>query len=363
MTGKSLAILLPNLTGGGVERMSLDLARIFKQEGCDVTFILVEARGDLLDVVESEFNIVDLKSPRIRNGYKPLRAWLKHNRPDSLLACIWPVTALAILASRGLGVKVSVSDHNPLSLQYRDRGAATKFLLRHSIKWVYPMAYRRIGVSTGVARDVEHLGGLSENSVDVIYNPVREMPPSSKTELQNAENLWRPNKGKRLISVGSFKRQKNHALMIKAVTELSKTQNVQLLLLGDGNLRPELEQLVKNCGVEDRIMLPGFVADPLPYYRTADLFVLSSNYEGFGNVIIEALACGLPVVSTDCPSGPNEILQGGEYGHLVPINDIPAMVSALERGLEDHVESAKQIARSEDFTSEKIAREYMEMLF
>ena len=134
------------------------------------------------------------------------------------------------------------------------------------------MAYRRIGVSTGVARDVERLGGLSENSVDVIYNPVREMPPSSKTELQNAENLWRPNKGKRLISVGSFKRQKNHALMIKAVTELSKTQNVQLLLLGDGNLRPELEQLVKNCGVEDRIMLPGFVADPLPYYRTADLF-------------------------------------------------------------------------------------------
>ena len=86
MNGKSLAILLPNLTGGGVEHMKLLLARVFQQEGYEVTLILMEARGDLLDVVESEFNIVDLKSPRIRNGYKPLRAWLKHNRPDNL-AC------------------------------------------------------------------------------------------------------------------------------------------------------------------------------------------------------------------------------------------------------------------------------------
>jgi len=363
MTNKSLAILMPNLQGGGVERMSLDLARVFKQQGCDVTFVLMEAKGDLLEEVAQEFTVVGLKTPRIRDGFKPLRTWLKYNRPDSLLACIWPVTVLAILASRGLGIKVSVSDHNPLSIQYSDWGKKTKFILRQSIKWIYPMADRRIGVSTGVARDIEGLGDLTENSVDVIYNPVRSIMPSSKAHLKEAEALWHKDKGKRLISVGSFKRQKNQALLIKAVSVLSKDRNVQLLILGDGDLRPELEALIKDCGVEDRVFLPGFVADPLPFYRSADLFVLSSDYEGFGNVIIEALACGLPIVSTDCPSGPAEILMNGSYGHLVPIKNLQAMVSALDNALNATIDSARQVARSEDFSSEKVAENYMKILF
>ncbi|WP_372923147.1 glycosyltransferase, partial [Roseovarius sp.] len=126
--------------------------------------------------------------------------------------------------------------------------------------------------------------------------------------------------------------------------------------------RDALLSLAQELGVADRVILAGFHPDPTPFYKTADLFVLSSDYEGFGNVIVEALACGTPVVSTDCPSGPGEILDGGRYGRLVPVGDAPALAKAIETSLGDTTDRDALIRRADDFAPQIAARKYLDLV-
>lgn len=358
-----ISILLPNLRGGGAERVNIDLAYEFATAGHDVEFVLMEACGELLEEVRALFPIVDLATPRVRSVPSVLASYLRSRRPEVLMAAMWPLTVIAPFAvgMSGRKCKLLVSEHNSLSVQYCERGRLHNWLMRFSMAVGYRLADSRVAVSSGVAEDVAVLSGLDSAAFDVIHNPVPSPRMPSQAELDKAESLWSAPAGGRIVTVGSMKAQKNHPLLLRAFASLNQA-GAKLMFVGEGSGRDELVSLAQELGVSDRVIFAGFHSDPTPFYLSADLFVLPSNYEGFGNVIVEAMACGTPVVSTDCPSGPSEILAGGKYGRLVPVGDAGAMTDAIEAALHEPVPTELLKARASEFHPAKAAAAYLNLL-
>ncbi|HSP31176.1 MAG TPA: glycosyltransferase [Halomonas sp.] len=358
-----ISILLPDLRGGGVERIRIVLAHEFVRAGHEVEFVVMQARGELLGEAQASFSVVDLATSRARALPLGLTRYLRHCRPTALLAAIWPLTVIAPIAARLSGHRCSVlvSEHNTLSLQYCDCGRIHRFMLRASMALGYRLADRRVAVSEGVANDIATLSGLLRDTFDVIYNPVPPRPEPSAEAIKAAEALWSAPSGARIVTVGSMKAQKNHPLLLRAFARLDRP-DARLMFVGDGNGRCELLSLAQELGVANRVVLAGFHTDPTPFYQTADLFALSSNYEGLGNVIVEAMACGTPVVSTDCHSGPAEILEDGNFGLLVPVGDDVALAGAIEASLKCDQSRERLIARASYFSPSVSAGKYLELL-
>jgi glycosyltransferase involved in cell wall biosynthesis len=362
--GKRIAILLPDLRAGGAERVNLHLAREeYLTRGYDVDFVMMSASGPLMDEVPEGALVFDLGVMRLRNALWPLVSYLRRERPDALQVSMWPLTCVAVVA-RALArarCRVVVSDHNTLSVAYAGRGGLHRTALKTTLALTYPHAEARVAVSSGVADDLAALSGMSRSRFEVIHNPI---PLPVGADRSTATPHRAPDgSGRRILSVGTLKAQKNHALLIRAFARMVRQADDHLTIVGEGTLRPDLEALARSEGVEDCVSFPGFTADPGQYYVRSDLFVLSSDYEGFGNVIVEALAHGLPVVSTDCPSGPSEILEDGRYGRLVPVGDAPALASAMEEALSsDHDREALR-RRAADFVPSKAADAYLRLLF
>ncbi|GAA6201284.1 glycosyltransferase [Aquicoccus sp. SU-CL01552] len=358
-----ISILLPDLRGGGAERVNIDLAHEFVRAGHTVEFVLMQARGELLEEARDSFSVVDLATPRARAVPLALARYLRRRRPDALLAAMWPLTVIAPVARRlsGHRCKVLVSEHNTMSVQYADWGRLHRVAMRASMAVGYPLADCRVGVSLGVVKDISGLSGLRPEAFDVIHNPVPPRPEPPARSMEDAEALWAAPKGARIVTVGSMKAQKNHPLLLRAFARIDRP-DARLMFVGDGDGRDALLSLARDLGVANRVILAGFHPDPTPFYKTADLFALSSDYEGFGNVIVEAMACGTPVVSTDCPSGPGEILEEGRYGRLVPVGDAGAMAHAIGASLEDRVPAEQLQNRAAEFSPKRAAAAYLEQI-
>lgn len=345
-----IAVLLPDLRPGGVERMRLRLAAAWIDHGLDVDIVLRRRDGALLAEVPPAARVVDLAAPRLRRIVLPLARYLRARRPDALLAAMWPLTALAPLAARLAGYRgrVVVSEHAPLSRQPH-AGA----LLRASARWGYRRADAVVAVSAGVADDLAALTGLPREAFAVIHNPAAVAPQAAPA---------RSGPSPLVLAVGTLKRVKRFDLLIEAFARIAGDDEARLCILGEGEERARLEALVARHGLGDRVSLPGYVADTAPWYAAADLFVLASDHEGFGNVIVEALAQGTPVVSTDCPVGPREILDGGRHGRLVPPGDAGALAQAMRESLRAPHDAGALRARARDFAVDAIGERYLELL-
>ena len=360
----SISILLPDLRGGGAERVNLDLAHEFTRQGHTVEFVLMRAEGVFLAEARAAFSVVDLGTLRARQVPLALARYLRRRRPDALLVAMWPLTVLAPLgrAMSGHRCKLLVQEHNTLSVQYAAWGRAHRFALRASMGLGYRMADSRVGVSAGVVQDIARLARVPERVFNVIHNPVcRRTIPSPET-IAAADALWAVPRGCRLLTVGSFKAQKNHPLLLRAFARLADRPEARLMFLGSGKGEAAVRGLAAELGITAQVSFAGFHADPTPFYQSADLFVLSSDYEGFGNVIVEALAAGTPVVSTDCPSGPSEILEGGRYGALVPVGDAPALAAAIVTALATAHDPNFLRRRALDFAPAIAATKYLDLL-
>ena len=362
--GKRIALVLPDLGGGGAERVMLTLADEFVARGIAVDIVLMRCKGVFLKQVPQTLRLVDLKAPRVRQVPLAFRRYLRAERPDAVIANMWPLTTACIIARALAGSKARIlaCEHASLSKMYRDWGWLHGFLLRRSLAALYPFADVRAAVSSGVADDLAAITGIDRSRFDVVYNPIAVGPPTSD-EAAAVGCAWQGWTGKRIITVGALKDEKNQALLFHAFARLLETVDARLMLLGEGPLRGELEALSRKLGVADKIVMPGFVTDPAPFYRTADLFVLSSDYEGFGNVIVEALACGLPAVSTDCPSGPAEILEKGRWGRLTPVGDALALADAMAESLAAEHDREALRRRAADFSPALAAKQYLQLLF
>jgi glycosyltransferase involved in cell wall biosynthesis len=347
-----VAFVLPDMSGGGAERVVLTLVEAFVADGHDVDLLLGRAEGALLPLVPAMVRVVDLKASRLRAMLRPLVGYLRRERPNAVHATMWPVTTIALLAHRiaGSRARVVVSDHSTLSLQYADNRKALASLLL-SVRLLYPRADARICVSEGSADDLARLTGIDRSSITVIYNPVS--PPRPMPHA--LEDVW-PADGPRILTVGSLKREKRHDLLLHAFAGLLRAMPAQLVILGEGDLRLQLARLASELGIGKRVAMPGFAIDPWSYYAAADLFVLSSDFEGYPLVLLEALYSGLRIVSTDCPYGPAEILERGRYGTLVRVDDPPALEAAMVVALGKEHDPQVLVRRAKQLTADALDR-------
>lgn len=358
-----IAILLPDLRSGGAERMHVNMARDWISKGFAVDFVLLSVRGELIEVLPQYARTVDLKARRYRGVVLPLRNYIRRESPAVLLAAMWPLTVVALLAQKLAHnqTRVVVSDHSLLSKSYEDYGRLHYLFLRLSMMLTYRVAHARIAVSKGVAAELAWLSGIHVDKFEVIYNPV--VMNSTAREVYALPRELNGSSGPIILSVGSLKQVKNHELLLEAFSLLPAENNATLCILGEGGRRPILEDFIQKKGLQERVLLPGFRVETTPWYQHADLFVLSSNHEGFGNVLVESLENGVPVVSTDCPTGPREILCDGKYGKLVPVNDPYALALAMAETLTKVTDKDALRSRASDFSVSEISQVYLKVMF
>jgi len=225
----------------------------------------------------------------------------------------------------------------------------------------YPYADGIVAISNGVADDLAESARIARERIDVIYNPAYSDDIDTLAEA-DCPHPWFESDDPVLLGVGGLSDQKDFATLIRAFARVREDRPVRLIILGEGDNREQLESLVRRLDLEDQVDLPGFVDNPFAYMSRASLFVLSSAWEGFGNVIVEAMACGTPIVSTDCPSGPSEILEYGKYGVLVPVGDEETMANAIRNQLDATTDTESLRERAKDFTVETIANQYLDVL-
>ena len=358
-----IAFFIPDLRAGGVERVRLLLAREFVAKGHEVDLVLLQKVGVLLADVPNGVRVIGLDAPRIRQGFMPLMRYLRSEKPDAVLASMWPLTTLAVLVARIVRFRgrLVVSEHNTLSRSAPNNGIRG-MVLGASMRLINGRADSVVGVSAGVVKDL-HAMGLNRSSGTVIHNPVAISSASDMPNDWTAHPWLRVQRPLRVVAVGTLKKQKDYPTLLRAVKRLVDSgRPICLLILGGGPLEAELKDQRAALGLQGSVFFGGFVADPTPFYHAAGLFVLSSAWEGFGNVIVEALAAGTPVVSTDCPSGPAEILENGRYGRLVPVGDDAALASVVASCLDEIHDRDALRKRAADFAVEKVAAKYLQLM-
>ncbi|MBH9538454.1 glycosyltransferase [Novosphingopyxis sp. YJ-S2-01] len=357
-TAKHLALFLPDMGGGGAERVALSLMEGFVAKGHRVDLVLYRATGLLLPLVPDAVTIHELKVDRQHQAIGPLVRYLREHKPDAIQAMMWPLPLISILARKlsRVSTRVIGAEHTPLSTApFRLRSRFVRLLTRHA----YSAADNLVAVSEGVAQDMCAFIGLSRESVQVIYNPIT-LPSNLPLPIE-ARHLW-PDGTVRLLAVGELKGEKNFALLLDAFALLRRQINASLLILGEGHLRTELENQVRRNGLERHVVFAGFDMNIWPYFTAADLFVLSSDLEGYGNVLIEAMHAGLPIVSTDCPTGPREILENGRFGTLVPCNDAEAMAEAILFRVRDAYDPEPARLRAASLSGQRQIERYQDIM-
>lgn len=333
---KRIAIFMPSLFGAGGQRSMLNLAHGMADCGYAVDLVLAQAEGPFLAEVRRSVRVVDLKASRALTSLPALVRYLQREQPEAMLSVFGYVNIIALWARRLAGVRTRlfVNEQNTVSVEAgnssRWRGRLTPRLIKH----FYPWANGIVVVSEGVRDDLAQLTNIARERITVIYNPsVVRAEVHEKAQAPLDHPWFKPDQPPVLLAVGRLQVQKDYPTLIHAFAQVRQTRPVRLLILGEGKERPLLEALIKELGLEQDVSLPGFVMNPYAYMARSALFVLSSRWEGLPTVLIEALCCNTSVVSTDCPSGPREILRGGQYGQLVPVGAIDELARAIEMTL------------------------------
>ncbi|MDQ3136656.1 MAG: glycosyltransferase [Gemmatimonadota bacterium] len=327
----TIAFFLPSLRGGGAERVMVNLAQGMVERGIRVDLVLASAEGTFLDHVPAGARVVDLRSRRVLRSFGPLVRYLRRERPRALVSSMSHANLVALWASRlaGQGTPVVATVHNTMSQSTRRNGRLAAGLWPRLLRAFYPWAASVVSVSRGAADDLARSSGLPRERMEVVYNPVIT-PGMLALARQAPDHPWfAAGEPPVLLGVGRLTAQKDFPTLIRAFAEVRRRRPARLLILGEGEDRPVLTALAAELGVADDVDMPGFQENALAYMGRSAVFVLSSAWEGLPTVLIEALAAGTRVVSTDCPSGPREILQDGRLGALVPVADPDALAEAI----------------------------------
>ena len=363
-----ICVVLPSLGGGGAERLHINLIENWLKNDHIVELIVLTGSHEassINELVPKECKTIFLKSTRIRNSIFSLVRHLRINNYDVILAAMWPLTILVILASKlsFSRAKIFVSEHTVLSISRSSELKVSERFIRITSAIFYRLTNGIIAVSKGVQEDLSKLTGLNKTKIKVIYNPaaLQIARPSEQEIIELRNSLWNKNSRIRILGVGTLKVQKGFDVLIDAINHLPNDlrERCHLIILGEGPERNKLEKKINTLDISSNITLPGFQIDPYPWFFSADIFVLSSRWEGFGNVIVEAMEAGLRIVSTDCKSGPAEILNDGKFGELVKINDPAALSNSIIKSLNKQHNPSLLRDRAMDFSVEKISKEYL----
>ena len=359
-----LALFLPSLRGGGAERVMVNLARGFVERGLQVDLVLARAEGPYLSQVPKEVRVVDLGAQRVLHSLPGLVRYLREERPQAMLSALNHANIVAIWAKLLARVKTRlvVSERTTLSRSTENASSIRVKFIPFLVKAFYPYADVVVAVSRGVAEDLIARIGLTAEKIKVIYNPVVTPELFTKAEEPLDHPWFRPGEPPVILGVGRLTKPKDFPTLIRAFALVRKERPARLMILGEGEERPNLEALVRELGLEEDVALPGFVENPYKYMKRAAVFVLSSRWEGLPTVLIEAMALGTPVVATDCPSGPAEILEGGKWGRLVAVGNETSLARAIILALSKPVNAGELRSRAQLFSVDGVVQLYLDLL-
>ncbi len=341
----------------------VNLASGLVAQGQRVEFVLVRAEGQFLPDVPASVKIIDLQARRAIFALPALISYLRTKHPDFLLTALDNASVIAVLAKylSHVTTQVVVSVHAPLSWTHgRAKSLFGKIFLR-LIQWSYPRANAVVAVSEGVRHDLIWHFGLDRHKVHTIYNPIIDARLQEMGGEVLEDRWFGAQQVPVILAVGRLSMEKDYPTLIRAFSLARQQRPARLLILGEGDERARLQALVSELGLTQDVELAGFTANPYVFMKQASCYVLSSTFEGFGNVIVEALAMGCRVVSTSCPGGPAEILNGGEFGRMVPVGDVAAMAAALLETLEDDHQPSSYLPlmkHLQKFEVQNVARKY-----
>lgn len=349
---KKYCLYIPSLGGGGAEKVIAILASHFaNKENVEVFLIVQKLDGVYWELINEHVKIVNLDQTRTLKCLIPLAKWIRHNKPDVIFSALTHVNVIAALAKKisGHKCKLVLSEHSTISNLPMVQN--NKFIF----KFFYKQADYIVTVSNGVKADIVETLNINPKKAIVINNPVY---PNFFTTKKVPLNRFFKNKPEKIIlSIGRLEPEKNYLNLLKTFNKFKKDHC--LVILGEGSERGVLEKYILDNNLGERVLLPGFVKDPFVWINSADIFVSSSNIEGFGNAIVEAMAYGLNVVSTDCV-GPREILSNGKYGLLVERDNPDEFFYAINKLLDNPTMFDKEeiINRSKDFSESIIFSKY-----
>ncbi len=332
-----VAFFLPHLGGGGAEKVMVTFANEFAARGYKVDMVLVKAVGTYIGLLSEEVRVVNLGSANTYFSMPALVSYLREQQPLVLLSSLNLTNLFALLArafSRS-ELRVAIRIENMISIQRRVYWK--KILEKILLSWVYPRADTIIAVSRAVAEDAAKYTGIEHSLIHAINNPVITPELMDKARLTPAHPWFGNDSPPVILGVGRLTAQKDFATLLKAFALLRSRRLARLIILGEGEQRDLLVEMAQKLKIDRDLQMPGFVADPLSYMHGCQVFVLSSLYEGLPGALIEALASGCPVISTDGPGGAREILANGKYGDLVPVGDPDAMADAICKVLDGKI--------------------------
>jgi len=330
-----------------------------------VDLLLAEASGPYGALVSSEVRIINFNKGRILASLPSLVHYLNKDNPYVILSAMTHTNIVALLAAKiaRAKTKVVVSQRNAMNQANHRFSQLRRPFMNFLIKVCYPWSHAITTVSHGVSNDLIKLLPKEKDKIFTIYNPVLTPDIYEKME-EVVDHPWintREKDTKIILAAGRLNVQKDFETLIRSVALVRKQVNVKLIILGKGELQFELEKLIQSLGLINAVDLHGFVDNPFKFMKKADLFVLSSKWEGLPGVLIQAMACGTPVISTDCPHGPSEILENGKWGNLVPVSDVRVLATSILDSL-NAKEHPSVMSRAKHFTLDQSVSKYLNVL-
>lgn len=366
---KKVCLYIGTLSLGGIGKLMLHLMEDFKRRGIEVDVFLMKGGGEYMSQIPKDISVIVEEGSYIRRVYKYL-VYLFKEKPDFSVSARQRQDIINIFCCliTFFRTKPVVTIHTNVTIENKEQKCKSKdnVFVKSISKFLYRFCEKFVAVSAGVAKDFSMRTNISEDNIKVIYNPVYKEYIEAPLESLGIHPMFETlneNNQDYIIGVGRLTQQKDFGNLINAFSIIRKKRNLKLIILGDGPLKITLKEHVKSLELENEVLFFGFVPNPQFYIKRSKCFILSSKWEGFGNAIVEALGVGIPVVSTDCPSGPGEILLNGKIGLLVPVSNPQKLAQAIEETLNDPIPSEVLIERAKDFEVSKIADEYFHYIF
>lgn len=363
-THPHLAFFIPDLTLGGAEQVAVNLVNGLADRGYDIELIVSRFEGKLKSRLTSEVDVIQLAPSRtpvfgIGLHLPALVSYLRREKPVALFSHLSHASVVCLAADRLVELDTLV-----VPIEHRSFGTAPNSTLKswavhELVPHLYPAADRIIAVSEGVADSIVARMSVDREDVSVLHNPIDVQSVRERAREPVDHEWFESDDSEVILFVGRIEQQKDLETWLHAFKRVyDRNPRVRGIIAGQGSQRYDVQELADQLDIADVVSVPGYVENPYGYMRRASLFLLSSRYEGLPTVLIEALACGCPVVATDCPSGPREILADGAYGHLVPVGDVTGLADAAEEALDDPTPPSKLRERANEFAPETVLDDY-----
>jgi glycosyltransferase involved in cell wall biosynthesis len=356
---RPIAIFIPSVHGGGAERAMLVFSKELVSRGYAVDLVLANLEGALTDLIPSGVRVVNLRSARMMRAIPKLIRYLRSVSPCAVYSTITHANIAATCAARFARLQAPVvvrQSNTPLS---ETKDSIGRFLVSRLIPMSYPSAHAIIAVSEGVKEELIALNPDLRNHVHVIPTPVLTSDVVSQAAEDPGHPWFDDLSVPIVVSAGRLKPHKGMRELIRAFHKVRAKRRAKLVILGEGSDRLRLEREISRLGLGDDVDMPGFRKNPFPFMQRAAVFVLASHYEGLPNVLVQAMSVGTPIVATDCPSGPAEILEGGRWGTLVPVGSEEALALAISEALDRPRQVAAQARAWERYGAGAATSQYL----